>query len=98
MRRSTSLQGCRQRLAVMPVALVMSAANGVSSLLCTPGDISILRRQQSGVQCWFGQPHVTRIGAPGHLDMPLRERIDLWFEPHCLGKSAPRAVDIALEP
>jgi hypothetical protein len=28
MRRSTSLQGCRQRLAVMPVALVMSAANG----------------------------------------------------------------------
>ena len=40
MRRSTSLQGCRQRLAVMPVALVMSAANGVSSLLCTPGDIS----------------------------------------------------------
>jgi hypothetical protein len=27
-----------------PVALVTSAANGVSSLLCTPGDISILRR------------------------------------------------------
>src|SRR5260370_20631968 len=46
MRRSTSLQGCRERLAVMPVALVMSAANGVSSLLCTPGDISILRRQK----------------------------------------------------
>src|SRR5271169_261949 len=27
------------------VALIVSAPNGVSSLLCAPGDISILRRQ-----------------------------------------------------
>jgi hypothetical protein len=45
MRCSTSLQGfspafCCDR----PVAPGTSAANGVSSLLCAPGDISILRR------------------------------------------------------
>jgi hypothetical protein len=53
---------------------------------------------QTSVQRRFGQPHVTRIGDPGHLGMIFRQRIDLWFEPHCLGKSAPRVVDIALEP
>jgi hypothetical protein len=44
MRRSSSPQGCRPAFGCDALALVMSDTNGVSSLLCTPGDISILRR------------------------------------------------------
>ena len=45
MRCSTSLQGCSPAFCCdRPVAPGTSAANGVSSLLCAPGDISILRR------------------------------------------------------
>ena len=38
------------------VALVVSAANGVSSLLCAPGDISILRRQRERAERDLSRP------------------------------------------
>jgi hypothetical protein len=37
---------------------------------------------QTGIQGRFNQPQITGIGAPRHLGTPLRERIDLWFEPY----------------
>jgi hypothetical protein len=72
MRCSTSLQGCSPAFCCdRPVAPGTSAANGVSPLLCAPGDISILRRHRIGFAAAYPSAEAQQAAQP--LSGPARQ-------------------------
>jgi hypothetical protein len=81
MRCSTSLQGCSPAFCCdRPVAPGTSAANGVSLLLCAPGDISILRRHPGSRL----RGRLWPLGKKGYPELEKRRRIAYCYPRQCI--------------